>query len=144
MDYVATYFESPSPFLASLPFSEAVQVGSLLYLSGQLGVDDTGEVVVGGVQAETKQAMDNIRGVLARRGLTFDNVVKCLVMLADMSEWSAMNEVYLTFFDKDRLPARSAMGVGSLARDARLEIECIAEIAPKAKAKNKKITKRKK
>ncbi len=65
------------------------------------------------------------------------------MMLADMSEWSAMNEVYITFFSKDRLPARSAMGVGSLARGARLEIECIAEITPKAKTRKKKTTRKK-
>ena len=138
------YYKSPSPFATNLPFSEAVQVGNLLYLSGQLGVDETGQVVAGGVQAETKQAMEHIRAILARRGLTFDNVVKCLVMMADMSEWSAMNEVYITFFSKDRLPARSAMGVGSLARGARLEIECIAEIAPKAKTRKKKTAEKKK
>lgn len=123
-----TYYKSPLPYADKLPFSEAVQVGDLLYLSGQLGTDASGQVVAGGVQAETKQAMENIRGVLARRGLTFDDVVKCLVMLADISEWGEMNEVYLTFFNKDRLPARSAMGVGSLARGARLEIECIAAV----------------
>jgi reactive intermediate/imine deaminase len=137
-----TYFKSPSPFATNLPFSESVQVGNLLYLSGQLGVDESGQVVPGGVQAETKQAMEHIRAILARRGLTFDNVVKCLVMMADMSEWSAMNEVYITYFSKDRLPARSAMGVGSLARGARLEIECIAEM--KAKARKKKTAKKKK
>lgn len=136
-----TYFKSPSLFATNLPFSEAVQVGNLLYLSGQLGVDESGQVVPGGVQAETKQAMEHIRAILARRGLTFDNVVKCLVMLADMSEWSAMNEVYITFFSKDRLPARSAMGVGSLARGARLEIECIAEM--KVKPRRKRTGKRK-
>jgi reactive intermediate/imine deaminase len=137
-----TYFKSPSPFATNLPFSESVQVGNLLYLSGQLGVDESGQVVPGGVQAETRQAMEHIRGILARRGLTFDNVVKCLVMMADMSEWSAMNEVYITYFSKDRLPARSAMGVGSLARGARLEIECIAEM--KAKTRKKKTAKKKK
>jgi reactive intermediate/imine deaminase len=110
---------------ATLPFSAAVKVGDLLYLSGQLGTDSTGTLVAGGIGPETRQAMENIRAVVEQNGSTMDRVVKCLVMLADMSEWSAMNQVYVTFFHQ-RLPARSAMGASGLALGARVEIECIA------------------
>ncbi len=112
----------------SLPFSAAVRVGDMLYLSGQLGTDSTGALVPGGIEPETRQAMRNIRAVVEANGSSMDRVVKCLVMLADMREWSAMNRVYLTFFP-DQLPARSAMGAGGLALGARVEIECLAVAA---------------
>ena len=108
------------------PFSPAVRTNGLLYLSGQIGTDSAGRVVSGGVKAETRQAMENIRAVLQRTGSSMDRVVKCTVFMADMREWSAMNEVYVTFFDAARRPARSAMGASGLALDARVEIECIA------------------
>ena len=108
------------------PFSPAVRTGGTLYLSGQIGTDSTGRVVRGGVQAETRQAMENIRSLLLRAGSSMERVVKCTVFMADMREWSAMNDVYVTFFDAARRPARSAMGASGLALDARVEIECIA------------------
>lgn len=108
------------------PFSPAVRTGGTLYLSGQIGTDSAGRVVRGGVQAETRQAMENIRSVLLRAGSSMERVVKCTVFMADMREWSAMNDVYVTFFDAARRPARSAMGASGLALDARVEIECIA------------------
>jgi reactive intermediate/imine deaminase len=109
----------------SLPFSAAVRVGDMLYLSGQIGTDSTGGLVPGGIEPETRQTMENIRAVLEANGSSMDRVVKCLVMLADMAEWGAMNKVYVTFFP-DHLPARSAMGASGLALGARVEIECIA------------------
>jgi reactive intermediate/imine deaminase len=109
----------------SLPFSAAVRVGDMLYLSGQLGTDSTGALVQGGIGPETRQTMENIRAVLEANGSSMDRVVKCLVMLADMAEWGAMNQVYVTFFP-DHLPARSAMGASGLALGARVEIECVA------------------
>lgn len=108
------------------PFSPAVRVNGFLYLSGQVGSDSTGKVVPGGIQAETRQVMQNLGAVLQRSGSGWDRVVKCTVFLADMSEWGAMNEVYATFFPADRRPARSAMGVNGLALGAKVEIECIA------------------
>ena len=108
------------------PFSPAVRINGLIYLSGQIGTDSAGKVVAGGVQAETRRAMENIAGVLRRTGSSMDRVVKCTVFMADMREWAAMNEVYVTFFDPARRPARSAMGASGLALDARVEIECIA------------------
>ncbi len=110
---------------ATLPFSEAVLVDRTLYLSGQLGTDAELKLVPGGAEAETRQALENIRAVLARHGATLDHVVKCTVMMADMAEWPAMNAVYRTFFGA-KLPARSAFGANGLALGARLEIEVIA------------------
>ena len=117
------YYTSES--LKGLPFSAAVRVGNMLYLSGQIGIDGSGKLVAGGIAAETRQAMENIRAVLEEHGSSLDHVVKATVMLADMSEWSEMNKVYVTFFEK-HLPARSALGANGLALGARVEIECLA------------------
>ena len=110
-----------------LPFSEAVRVGSMLYLSGAMGIDATGALAPGGIEAETRQALANIRSVLERHGSSMDRVVKCTVMLADMQEWAAMNRVYIQHFSKD-LPARSSFGVSGLALGGRVEIECLATV----------------
>lgn len=107
------------------PFSEAVRVGNLLYLSGMLGIDSTGQLVPGGIKAETKQALELIKAALQRNGLGMDRVVKCTVFLADIAEWPAMNEVYATYFPVNK-PARSALGGVQLVRQGRLELECIA------------------
>lgn len=108
------------------PFSPAVRVNGFLYLSGQVGTDSAGAIVPGGIQAETRQTMENIGAVLKRSGSSFERVVKCTVFMADMKEWGAMNEVYVTFFAADKRPARSAMGANGLALNAKVEIECIA------------------
>lgn len=112
-----------------LPFSEAVRVGSLLYLSGAIGIEASGALVPGGIEAETRQALANIRAVLDRHGSSLDRVIKCTVMLLDMAEWPAMNRVYRGHFPTN-LPARSALGASGLALGARIEIECIATIDP--------------
>jgi 2-iminobutanoate/2-iminopropanoate deaminase len=108
------------------PFSPAVRANGFIFLSGQVGTDSTGNLVSGGIQAETRQTMENIRAVLARTGSSFDRVVKCTAFLADMKEWGAMNEIYVTYFAPDKRPARSALGANGLALNARVEIECIA------------------
>jgi reactive intermediate/imine deaminase len=110
-----------------LPFSEAVRVGPMLYLSGQMGVDSSAKLVPGGIEAETRQILANVRAVLERHGSSMDRVVKCLVMLADMAEWPAMNKVYLEHFSAP-LPARSAFGASGLALGGRIEMECIAVV----------------
>jgi 2-iminobutanoate/2-iminopropanoate deaminase len=115
----------PVPGSRPLPFAEAVRVGEMLYLSGQLGTDSSGQLVPGGIGPETRQALTNVGTVLARHGATFADVVKCTAMLADMGEWAMMNQVYLTFFQA-HLPARSAFGTTGLALGARLELECVA------------------
>jgi 2-iminobutanoate/2-iminopropanoate deaminase len=119
----AEYF--PVPGQPSLPFSEAVRVGEMLYLSGQIGTDSTGRLVPGGIGPETRQAITNIAAVLGRHGATLADVIKCTAMLADVKEWGAMNQVYVTFF-QTHLPARSAFGTSGLALGARLELECLA------------------
>jgi reactive intermediate/imine deaminase len=111
---------------ANRPFSDYVKVGNVLYLSGKLGTDSSGKLAAGGITAETKQTLENIRSVLEKNGSSLDQVVKCTVMLADMKEWADMNSVYTTFFKKERMPARSAFGTTGLALNARVEIECIA------------------
>lgn len=107
------------------PFSPAVRVGRMLYLSGQIGTDSTGRLVPGGIEAEARQALSNIRDVLQRTGSSMDRVVKCTVFMADMKEWPAMNAVYTTFFPNQK-PARAAFGATGLALGARTEIDCIA------------------
>ena len=107
------------------PFSEAVRVGDIVFLSGVLGTDSTGKLVAGGIGPETRQALENVKSALARNGLGMDRVVKCTVMLADIGEWAAMNTVYRTYFP-DTKPARSAFGASGLVLGGRLELECIA------------------
>lgn len=109
-----------------LPFSEAVRVGNLYFLSGQLGIKPgTMALVEGGIEAEARQTMENIATVLKANGLSMNDVVKCTVMLADMSEWGTFNEVYRSFFTPP-YPARSAFGANGLGLGARAEVECIA------------------
>ncbi|MBI3792427.1 MAG: RidA family protein [Gemmatimonadetes bacterium] len=110
------------------PFSPVVRVGNLLFLAGQVGTgpNAAGGVVPGGISAETRQVMENIKELLGKVGSSMDKVVKCTVFLADMKEWDAMNEVYKTYFSNGRFPARSAIGTSGLALNARVEIECIA------------------
>jgi len=111
-----------------LPFSDAVRYGDLLFLSGKIGnLPGDLKLAPGGIKGETRQALENIKETVERLGSSMDRVVKCTVFLADMSEWSAMNEVYVTFFPTSK-PARSALGASGLALNARVEIECIAAI----------------
>lgn len=117
----------PVPSGSTLPFSEAVRVGPMLYLAGQIGTGADGNLVSGGIQAETRQTLENIKAVLARHGSSLDRVVKCTAMLADMNEWNTMNGIYATYFIKN-LPARSAFGATGLARGARIELECWATV----------------
>ena len=116
----------------NLPFSEAVRVGDTLYLSGQIGVvPGTLKLVPGGVRDEARQTMTNIKTSLEAHGYSMADLVKCTVMLADISEWETFNQVYKTFF-AERYPARSAFGANGLALGARVEVECIAASRPDA------------
>ena len=108
-----------------LPFSAAVRVGPMIYLSGQLGTDSTGRLVAGGIGPETAQALANIGALLTSQGSGMDRVVKCTAMLADMAEWPAMNVEYARHFPAG-FPARSAFGTTGLALGARVELECTA------------------
>lgn len=121
------WLKAPGMEDMDLPFSTAVRVDNLLFLSGALGYDrEKGALVEGGIQAETRQTLENISQTLETFGSSMDKVVKCTVFLADMAEWGAMNEVYTTFFPNK--PARSALGASGLALNARTEIECIAVV----------------
>jgi len=112
--------------VAGLPFSPAIRTGNLVFLSGEIGnVPGTRNLVPGGVSAETRQAMENIRAVLEAAGSSMDRIVKCTVYLADLAEYQAMNAVYATYFTADP-PARSAIQVAGLVFGARVEIECVA------------------
>lgn len=109
-----------------LPFSPAVRVGHMVYLSGQLGnVPGTRQLVDTGIAAQTRQALENIKAVLAAAGSSLARVVKCTVFLTDIRDYAAMNEVYATFFPKDP-PARSTVAGSGLALGARIEIDCLA------------------
>ncbi|MFZ5742988.1 MAG: RidA family protein [Pseudomonadota bacterium] len=119
------YFGNDGP----MPFSQAVEVNGVLYLSGQIGVKPGENALVpGGIESETRQTMENIDTVLRGRGLTFDDVFKCTVMLADMGDWAKFNTVYRSYFKPGRLPARSAFGSTGLAYGGRLELECWARV----------------
>lgn len=107
-----------------LPFSSAVRVGDVLYLSGQMGFRDDGTLAEG-MEGQARQALENIRAVLAGAGLGLGDVFHCTVMLADMAQWPAFNRVYLDYF-KDPLPARSAFGASGLALGGLVELECQA------------------
>ena len=109
-------------------FTPAVRVGDLVFLSGAIGTVPGGDLrlVEGGIGPETSATMDNIGRVLEAAGLGFEDLVKCTVFLADIADYAAMNEVYLTYFEGIEPPARSAMAASGLALDARVEIECIA------------------
>ena len=121
------YYQSEATKTLGLPFSDVVQVGDLYFLSGQIGALP-GTLTMAGDTMETqaRQAMDNIGAILKERDLTFDNVVKCTVMMKDMSQWGAFNTVYVTYFKLGQYPARSAFGANDLAIGALLEVECIA------------------
>lgn len=113
------------------PFSSAVRAGNLLFVSGQIGseiVDGAPKLVSGGVEAETRQVMENIKATLAKGGSSLDRVVKCSVMMADMAEWPKMNVIYATYFPGKK-PARAAWGANGLALGARVEIECTALVS---------------
>jgi len=107
------------------PFSDVVQAGNTLYLAGQIGMDNTTRTLVeGGVQAETKQTIENIKAVLEHHGASLDDVVKCTVILADINDFSAFNEIYKKYFTNK--PARTTFAAAGLAANAKIEIECVA------------------
>jgi reactive intermediate/imine deaminase len=134
--FAMQFIASPDDAKLGLPFCAAVRVADVLYLSGAIGNrPGTLTLAEGGIAAEAHQAMDNIGRTLAACGLGFADVVKCTVMLADIGEWRAFNEVYVGYFAADRLPARSAFGATGLALGARVEIECLARF-PHAAARS--------
>ena len=119
------YFGRPVLNGQVLPFSDAVRVGDTLYLSGQLGIGADGKLP-DGIEAQTRQALDNVGAILKRAGLGYGDVFHCTAMLSDMKNWPAMNAVYVTYFPAGKRPARSAFGASGLALGALIELECQA------------------
>ncbi|MBQ6377373.1 MAG: RidA family protein [Prevotella sp.] len=110
------------------PYSQAIQVGNLVYTSGQIPIDPaTDAFVEGGIKEQTRQSLTNVKAILEEAGLTMANVVKTTVFLADMADFADMNSVYAEFFSEP-YPARSAVAVKTLPKGALVEIEVIAEV----------------
>ena len=123
-DHHVTYQTSPETKQANLPFSDAVRINDMIYLSGQIGAPPGSvKVVAGGIDAETHQIFANMKLVLEAGGSSIEDIVKCTVMMGDMAQWSTFNEVYVTYFP-DNKPARSAFGANGLALGASVELEC--------------------
>ena len=116
------YFPAP---MANAPFSSAVRVGDVVYLSGAIGITPDGKLPET-FEGQAKQTMENIGAALKARGLGWGDVFKCTVFIADMKNWPAFNAVYVPYFQPGKLPARSAVGVSGLALGAQLELECLA------------------
>ena len=119
---------NPPGTLPGLPFSAAVRVGNVLYLSGQLGnVPGTRQLADTGIAGQTRQVFENIKAVLSQAGSSLERVFKCTVFLSNIADFAKMNEVYATYFPKDP-PARSTVAGSGLALGARVEIECLATV----------------
>ena len=107
------------------PYSQAVRAGGLLFVAGQIPLDPNGNLVEGDVVVQSRRVLDNIGAILKAAGLTFANVVRTTVLLADLNDMAAMNQVYATYFSEP-YPARATVQVARLPRDVRIEIEAIA------------------
>ena len=111
------------------PYSQAIKAGGFVFVSGQIPIDpQTGQFVAGGITEQTARVLKNLKAVLEAAGSSLDQVVKTTVFLADMKEFSGMNEVYTTFFSSPP-PARATVAAAGLPRDARVEIEAIALVS---------------
>jgi 2-iminobutanoate/2-iminopropanoate deaminase len=119
------HYGNPTLNGQALPFSEAVRVGDILYLSGQLGRGADGKLP-DGIEAQTRQTLDNIGATLKLAGLTHADIFHCTAMLADMKLWPDFNKAYVTYFPEGKRPARSAFGTSGLALGALIELECQA------------------
>ena len=120
------YYTSETTISNNYPFSNAVTVGDIVYLSGMIG-EKNGELSDGGIVGQTHQAMKNMQTLLKKHDLDLNNVFKCLVMIDDISQWGLFNSVYVQYFERP-YPARSAFGADGLALNAAFEIECMAKI----------------
>jgi 2-iminobutanoate/2-iminopropanoate deaminase len=109
------------------PYNQAIFAGNTLYISGQIAIDpSTGNIVNESIEAETKQVLQNIEAILVEAGLTFENIVKCSVFVADMHQYAAINGVYSTFFNDETAPARELVEVANLPKFVNVEISAIA------------------
>ncbi len=119
------FHKSHEPKKQNAPFSDVVETKDFLFLSGQIGMDhSTRTLVDGGIEAETKQTIENIKAVLERHNSSLDKVVKCTVVLSDINDFSAFNTIYKSYFTNK--PARTTFAASGLARNAKIEIECLA------------------
>ena len=109
------------------PYSQAVEIEALVYTSGQLGICPESGALAEGVQAQTKQALENVKAILAEAGLGMNDIIKTLVFIADMNDFAAVNEVYAQYICGDVLPARSCVEVSKLPKGGLVEIEVIAK-----------------
>lgn len=116
---------TPNAPAAIGPYAQAVDGGSVLITSGQLGLDPTTGELAQGIEAQTRRSLENVKAILTQAGLTMDNVIKTTVFLQHMSDFAAMNAVYAEFFTQGSYPARSAVEVGALPKGGLVEIECI-------------------
>ena len=121
------YVNSQENIDSGYPFSEAVIVDNVVYLSGKVGRLPSGELIKGGIEAETLQTLKNIESVLQKINLTKEDIFKCICMLVDIKDWPKMSKVYKNFFNRKNLPARSAFAGSGLALNAKIEIECLAK-----------------
>ena len=122
------YINSQANIDSGYPFSEAVIVDNIVYLSGKVGRLPSGELIQGGIEAETLQTLKNIESVLQKVDLTREDIFKCTCMLVDIKDWPKMSKVYKSFFNREKLPARSAFAGSGLALNAKVEIECLAKV----------------
>ena len=110
------------------PYSQAIQIGNLVYTSGQIPIDpSTGKFAEGGIKEQTRQSLLNVKAILEEAGLTMKNVVKTIVFIADMNDFADMNAIYAEFFSEP-YPARSAVAVKTLPKGALVEIEAVAAL----------------
>ena len=122
-----TVISTPNAPGAIGPYSQAIKVGELLFLSGQLGIDPKTGEITGDVAAQTKQALTNAKAILEAAGSAMDKVIKTTVFLSDIGNFATMNEIYGTFFTEGSYPARSAFEVAALPKGGLVEIELVAE-----------------
>ena len=120
--------ETPAAPAAIGPYSQAIAVNGLLYTSGQLPADPVSGALAEGIEAQTRQSLTNVKAILEAAGSGMDKVVKTTVFLSDMNQFSAMNQVYAQFFGEGAFPARSAVQVARLPKDALVEIEAVAAL----------------
>lgn len=108
------------------PYSQALDLGNMVFVSGQIPIDPATGVMADTIEEQAKQSLTNLKNILAEAGLGMENVVKTVVFLADLNDFAAVNAVYETFF-ADPFPARSCVQVAAIPKGAKVEIECIAQ-----------------